>query len=810
MNGLLQDFRYAMRQLRKNLVFTAVAVITLALAIGANAAIFSVVHAVLLRPVPYRQADRLAMIWGQNLSRGDRKFPISTGDFADWKSKNDAFGDIAASYDNEVTLTGAGEPKLALGYAFTPNYFNILGVAPKMGRTFTDEEARNSAKVIVLSDKFWRSTFHADPQVLGKAVTLDAKSYTVIGVMPSDFDYPPRTELWMPLYLSPAVASDYEHRFLRVMGRLKPGVSVKEAQQRMNALEANIASQHPQTDAGNETLVEPLRQQLAGDIRTPVLSLFGAVGFVLMIACVNTAGLILARAASRKNELSVRLAVGATRLRLLQQYLAEGLLLAIIGGALGVLLALWCTRFLVAIFPNSVANLSIPRVEALPVDAPVLWFALGITVVTALLFSAVPALQSSRISPGDAMKEASHSVASGWAVARTRRALVTAEIALSLLLLTGAGLMIESFLRAYRKDLGLRTEGVLGLEVFLPPNRYPSAQPQTRGAFVNNVLGNLRKLPGVQSVAATNFLPLTGFWGTTDFSVEGQPPRGLSDKPQADNRLITPGYFSTMGIALLRGRDFTDSDRAGSEQVAVVNSTLSRRYFGAEDPIGKVLSVADDARPQRWLVIGEVADVRAFGPEQPAHADLYRPLAQVSFPLLSFTVRTLGDAGSVLNAAKQAIWEVDKEQPIFDAMPLSVLAAQSVSLRRVSAVLLGGFASLSLVLAAVGLYGLMAYSVTQRTHEIGVRMALGAERGDVLRQMVTSGIRLVLIGEVVGLTTAVILMRAVSGLLYGVSAGDPLILASGAGVLMLVAVAATFIPARSAAKVDPMVALRYE
>jgi len=810
MNGLLQDVRYALRQLRKNLVFTTVAVITLALAIGANTAIFSVVHAVLLQPLPYPHADRLAMIWASNRSRGDHAFPISTGDFADWKSKNDAFEDIAASYDNEVTLTGTGEPKLVLGYAFTPNYFNILGVAPKMGRTFTDDEARNGANVIVLSDKFWQTTFHADPQIVGKAVTLDAKSYTVIGVMPPDFAYPPRTELWMPLYLSPAVASDYEHRFIRVMGRLKPGVSVEQAQARMNALERQIAAQHPQTDAGNETWVEPLRHQLAGDIRTPVLALLGAVGFVLMIACVNITGLVLARAASRKTELSVRLAMGASRVRLLQQYLAEGFLLAAIGGSIGVTLALWCARFLVAIFPNNVANLSIPRIEAIPIDASVLWFALGITVVTTLLFSAVPALQSSKISAGDAMKESSRNVASGSRVARARRALVTAEIALSLLLLTGAGLMIESFRRASHQDLGFRTEGMLGLEVFLPPNRYPADQPQKRDAFVNNVLANLRKLPGVQSAATTNFLPLTGFWGTTDFAIAGQPPRSLSDKPQADNRLITPGYFSTMGIALLRGRDFTDSDRTGSEQVAIINSALASRYFGADDPIGKVLELGDAAHPQRWVVIGEVADVHAFGPEQPAHADLYRPLAQMSFPLLSFTVRTAGDPSDVLNPAKQAIWDVDKDQPIFDAMPLSLLAAQSVTLRRVSAILLGGFASLALVLAAVGLYGLMAYSVTQRTHEIGIRMALGALRSDVLRQMITSGIRVVLIGELVGLAAAVIVVRAVSSLLYGVSPGNPIILGGAAGLLMLVAIAATYIPARRAAKVDPMVALRYE
>jgi predicted permease len=808
MTGLVQDFRYALRQLRTNALFTAVAVITLSLAIGANTAIFSVVHAVLLAPLPYPHVDRLMMIWGRNPSRGDRAFPISAGDFTDWKQNNDVFEDVAASFDNEVTLTGSGEPKLVLGYNFTPNYFGILRVTPAMGRTFSDEEARSGANVVVLSDKFWRTTLHADPQVLGKAVTLDAKPYTVVGVMPAAFDYPPRTELWMPLYISPAISGDYEHRYIRVMGRLKPGVSVEQAQVRMDALEREIASQYPQTDAGNSTWVEPVRHQLSGDIRTPLFALLGAVGVVLLIACVNIAGLMLARAASRRTELSVRVAIGASRMRLLQQHLSEGLLLALLGGALGLVLAFWCTRFLLAIFPNNVANLSIPRVEAIPMNPPVLGFALAITVFTALLFSAVPALQSAVATGNDALKESTRSIASGSA--RVRRALVTAEIALSLLLITGAGLMVESLRRVYREDLGFRQDQILGLEVFLPPNHYPDNQPQKRSAFVNGVLERLGKLPGVRSVAATNFLPLTGFWGTTDFAIEGQPLRDLAEKPLADNRLVTPGYFATMGITLLRGRDFSDSDRSDTEYVAIVNSSLSRRYFGGEYPVGKILQLGDAAHLQRWRIVGLVSDVKAFGPEQPAHADLYRPLAQASFPLLAFTVRTDGDPAGLLKAAKQSVWDVDKNQPVFDAMPLSLLAAQSVTLRRVSAILIASFAGLALVLAAVGLYGVMAYSVAQRTHEIGIRMALGARHADVLRLVVRNGMQLVFIGELIGFGAALLLTRTFSGLLYGVSAGDPRVLAAAIGVLTFVGVAASYIPALRATKVDPMVALRYE
>jgi predicted permease len=810
MQTLLKDLRYALRQLRKDLVFTVVVVATLGLGIGATTAIFSVVNAVLLAPLPYRDVDRLMMIWGRNPSRGDQQFPVSAGDFADWKQKNDVFEEIAPSYDNELTLTGAGEPKLTLGYAISPNYFRILEVAPRMGRTFTDEEARSGTNVAVLSDKMWRTTFRGDPEILGKSVTLDAKSYAVIGVMPPEFNYPPQTELWMPLSISPAVSGDYEHRYIRVVGRLKPGLSVAEAQVRMNALERQIAAQHPETDAGNETWVEPVRDQLVGDIRTPLLALSGAVALVLFIACVNIASLLLARGASRRVEVSVRVAIGASRLRLLQQFLSESLLLSFLGGAVGIVLAQWCTRFLVAIFPNGVANLSIPRVEAIPINAPVLWFALGITVLTGLLFGGIPALQSSSVSGNDALKESGRCLTSTSRSARLRRGLVTAEIALSMVLLTGAGLMVESFRQVYRVDLGFQPDRVLGLEVLLPPNRYPADQPLKQSGFVTSVLNRLNNLPGVESVAAANYLPLTGFWGTTDFAIEGQSLQKGALKPLADNRVVTPGYFSTMGIALLGGRQFTELDHPGNEKVAIVNTTLANRYLGSEDPIGKVLELGDSGHPDRWRIVGLVSDVKAFGPEEAAHADLYRPLEQSPYSLLGFVVRAAGNPAVLLKPAEQAVWDVDKNQPIFDAMPMALLAAQAVTLRRISTILLASFAILALVLAAIGLYGVMAYSVVQRTHEIGLRMALGARHSDVLRLIILQAMRLVLIGEGTGLIAALVLTHAVSGLLYGVSPSDPWTVAVAMTVLTLVALTASFAPARRVMKLDPVEALRYE
>jgi putative ABC transport system permease protein len=810
MSALIQDFRYASRQLRKSPVFTIIVIVTLGLGIGATTAIFSVVHAVLLAPLPYRDVDRLTMIWGRNPSRGDQQFPVSAGAFADWKQKNDVFEDIAPSYDNEVTLTGAGEPKLVLGYAISPNYFRILDVAPAIGRTFTDEEAHSGANVAVLSDKMWRTTFRGDPQILGRSITLDAKSYDVVGVMPPAFNYPPQTELWMPLSISPSVSGDYEHRYIRVVGRLKPGVSVADAQIRMNALERQVASQHPETDAGNETWVEPLRHQLAGDIRTPLLALSAAVALVLFVACVNIASLLLARAASRRVEVSVRVAIGASRLRLLRQFLSESILFSLLGGAFGVLLALWCTRFLLAIFPNGVANLSIPRVDAIPINAPVLWFTLGITAFTALLFGGIPVLQSAGVGGNEALKESGRGHTSTSKSARLRRVLVASEIALSLVLLTGGGLMLESFRQVYRMDLGFRPDKVIGLEVFLPPNRYPADQPSKQIVFVNDVINRLNQLPGVQSVAAANILPLTGFWGTTDFAIEGQPLGKGALKPLADNRLITPSYFSTMGIALLGGRPFTGLDRSAGEKVAIVNTTLAHRYFGGEDPIGKVLEIGDSGHQDRWRIVGLVSDIKAFGPEEAAHADLYRPLEQAPSSLLGFAVRATGDPSALLKPAEQAVWDVDKDQPVFDAIPMAQLAAQSMTLRRISTILLASFAILALVLAAIGLYGVMAYSVAQRTHEIGLRMALGARRGDVLRLVIVQAMRLLLVGEVTGLVVAQGLTHAASSLLYGVSPSDPWTAVAAMAVLTLVALVASYAPARRASRVDPIVALRYE
>jgi predicted permease len=807
---LLQDTRFGLRRLRKSPGFTVIAILTLALGIGASTSIFSVVNAVLLAHLPYKDPGRLAMIWGTNGGRGMNKTPVSPGDYFEWKEKNTVFQDIAASHDDQVTLTGTGNPQLLFGYDFSANYFSILGVSPALGRTFSAEEDRpGGPKVVVLSDKLWRGTFLADPGIVGKAITLNGEPYRVIGVMPRSFDYPPSVQAWMPLALPDFAASDYQHHHLRVMGRLKPGVSVEQAQTQMTALVRQIDAEHPATDAGNGADVTPLRRQLAGDIQTPLFVLLGAVGFVLLIACANVASLLLARATTRHKEIAACAALGASRGRLLRQFLTESLMLSLAGGALGVASALWCTSFLVSIFPNDIANRSIPRVEHIPLNTPVLLFALAATVLTGLLFGVAPAMQSARANAADVFKETSRGASPGSRSARLRRVLVVAEIALSLVLLAGAGLLIESFERIARGNLGFQPDHVLGVEVFLAANHYPESEPDKQRAFLRDVLQRMKSLPGLQSVSVVSTLPLTGFWGEADFLVEGQPLPKSGETPTADNRFVTPDYFSTMRVPLLGGRDFTEADRDGGRRVAIVDETLARKFLGGS-ALGKRLNLGTPEKPEWWEVVGEVGNVKAFGLESPDLPTLYRPLAQHPWPLLAFALRTAGDSTALLKSAQQAVWGVDNDQPIFQAIPMSVLAAQSVALRRVSTIILAGFATLALVLAAVGIYGVMAYSVARRTHEIGTRMALGAQPNDVLRLVLGQGARLTIFGVVIGVVAALALTRFMASILFGVSASDPLTFAGVAILLTCIALAACYFPARRAMHIDPMVALRYE
>ncbi len=714
LESIWADIRFALHQLRKSPGFAVTAILTLALGVGATTAIFSVVKAVLLAPLPYKNASRIVAVWTTNPAR-DGHSPSTAADFAAWKQRSGAFEELAPSYDDEHTLTGQGAPRLLIGYAVSASYLRILGVEPQLGRLYTDtEDSSGGPHVVLLSDHLWRTAFHADPAILNRAITLDGTPYTVLGVMPPAFDYPSTVEIWTPSAMSPSAFDDYDHAFVRILGRLKPGITVAQAQKAVNAVEAQVAAAHPDTDGGNRVVLVPLREQLVGDIRKPLLLLMAAVGLVLLIACANTAALALARDAERQREIAVRLALGATRLRLLRQFVTESVVLAVIGGAVGIPLAFVGTRFLLALFPNDVANLNIPKITQIPMDRGVFLFAFAITLLTAILFGIAPVLKAMRTNADTSMSNTRGSTADRRSN-RSRNFVIASEIALSLMLLTAAGLLAASFARAVHADLGFQSDHLLSLEVFLPSNRYPATDQTKRRMFVDEVTRRLNVLPGVKSAAATNFLPLSGFWGTSNFLLQGQAPPKEGQAPEADDRTITPGYLRTMRIPLLRGRDSTNNDRAGSQQVALINQTFAERYFKGRNPVGEELNIGNAdkigtaAKPDWWRIVGVVGDVKAFGQDQPTHEDIYRPFDQQPFPIIAFTIRTETDPASMIKATEQALWSVDPDLPVFKAIPMDLLANQSLAIRRASSALISAFALLALLLASIGIYGVMAY-----------------------------------------------------------------------------------------------------
>ncbi len=807
----LEDIRFGSRMLRKNPGFTIVAVSTLALGIGANTAIFSVVKAVLLAPLPYKDANRIVAVWTSNPALGGEPVPSTAGDFAIWRQRSGIFEDLASSYDDEKTLTGEGAPQLLFGYAVSANYLRILGVEPRIGRLYTEREDRpGGARVALLSDRLWRTKFRSDPNIAGRTITLNGVAHTVLGVMPPGFNYPTEVEIWTPAAMAPASFDDFSHRYVRILGRLKKGVALAAAQQAINTLEAQVAAAHPHTDTGNRVVLAPLREQLDGDIREPLLILMSTAWLVLLIACANTAGLALARTAERRKEIAVRLALGATRRRLLRQFTAESLLLAAMGGAAGMLLALAGTHSLLALFPNDVANLSIPKVTQIPIDRGVLLFAAAVTVLTALLFGIAPVIMATRGERGGAIKEpARGSIASRWS-SRSRSAIVVIEMALSLMLLTGAGLVVASFKNVVDAKLGFQPDHVLALELFLPPDRYPRSDGEKARALVEDVVRRMNALPGVKSAAATNFLPLSGFWGTSNFTLRGRPAPKDGQAPEADDRVITPNYLASMRIPLLRGRNFTGEDRSGSARVAMINETFANRYFQGKDPVGEELNLGAADKPDWWRIVGVTGDVKSFGQDQPTHAEIYRPFNQRPFPIIAFTLRTETDPEAMVKAAEQALWSTDPNLPLLKETSMDSLVHQTLAVRRASSMLISGFAVLALVLACIGIYGVMAYAVVQRTPEIGVRMALGAQPADVLRMVLGFGFRMTSAGVAIGLAGALALSRLLGSLLFQVGAVNPFIFSVAAMVLLAMAILASFLPARRAARIDPMQALRAE
>ena len=804
MNGFLQDVRYSARLIARKPALSLVITLTLALGIGANVAIFSLVNTVLLRRLPYKQLDRLVSVWEHQIEQPDATRPVRPANFFEWKSRAVSFEDIAWSRDGMFALTGEGQPESITGYRFSANMLGVLGVQPALGRGFRAEEDRpGGPRVVLLSDKLWKRRYAGDRSILGRTITLNGQSYTVIGVMAPDFKHPQRAELWTPIALSQQLASNRTATILRLVGRLKPGVSREQAQAEVTALYQELAQRYPDTNKLLTATVE--RVGGTGDAKPLLLVLFAGVGFVLLIACANVANLLLADATSRRRELAVRGALGASRFRVIRQLLTESLLLALASGTLGAFVTWWTRDALVALFPANIANLNLPLVEQIDMGARVLVFALGLSVATGLLFGLLPAWHVARANLQGALKDGGRA---GSGSRRTHAALVISEVALSIVLLAGALLMVQSFLRVQRLDFGFDVERTLTGRVILPAYRYPDL-PHFE-AFTRELVRHLQAVPGVDAVGITNYLPLSGWSGGVNFSIEGRPPLSRAEQPEAGYQVANKDYFRSMDIRLVAGRTFTERDKSGSPYVVVINETLAKRHWPGENPVGQRVIVEGRSGPLRYEVVGIVGDVRAFGLEEPAEGEMYFSYWQAPDPLLGIVLRTSGDPARLANQLRQAVWSVDREQPVTHVLTMKELAAESLTFRRSGMTLAGSFALLALLLAAIGIYGVLSYAVAGRTREIGVRVALGATRSEVARLVVREGMLMTGIGVATGLVAASLLTRYLGTLLYEVRPHDPLTYAAVAAMLLAVALFATWLPARRATGVDPAVALRAE
>ena len=800
---MLNEIRYALRQLVKAPSFTAVAIITLALGIGACTAIFSVVNTVLLRPLDNPDPDRIVIIRETQLPQFP-EFAVSPPNYLDWEKQAKSYEHLAAYSGSALNMTGDGEPQRLVGIKVTAHYFEVMGIKPVLGRMLLPEEdAPGKNHVVVLSHGFWQRVFGGARNVVGRSIQLNGEPYNVVGVAPAGFGVSSKLDVWTPMAFKPdETANDARGgHYINVVGRLKPGVSVAQARAELAVIADQLAKQYPDPQKGWGIFMMPLQDYLVRDVKPVLYTLLGAVGCVLLIACANLANLLLARATARHREISIRAALGAGRGRLIRQLLTESVVLAICGGAAGVLLARWGLDALLALAPTS-----LPRITEIHLDSGVLLFSLALSVVTGLVFGIAPAWLAARTDMNEALKQGSRGSTEGGARGRLRSALVVIEVTLALVLLGGAGLLARSFMQLANVDPGFNPENATLMRLSVPEKKYAEKEQQT--AFANALLERVKNLPGVQAVGITHSMPLVGDY-VLGFNIEGRPPIAPADLPNTNYYAITPDYFRAMGIRLVRGRVFTPQDDAKAPRVAIINETMARQFFPNEDPIGKRINITNG--PETWReIVGIVGDIKQYGVDKATSAQSYEPFAQVPFTSFNVVIRTKGSPAALLGSLRPAVYAVDKDQPVGIIRPLEEIMADSIARQRFAMLLLSVFSGVALVIAAVGIYGVMAYNVVQRTGEFGIRMALGAQQRDVLRLVLTQGGKLIGLGLLIGLLATLGASRAMGSMLFNTSSYDPLTLTSITLLLAAVALVACFFPANRATKVNPIEALRAE